>query len=150
MHSRWLFTKQPPGGVTVLSKCSVFQPRTSGVPPLVGRGVWRRGRERRGEERRGRVQTEGAGITRTCAGGCKGTGRRWRRTWGRACVPWSSCHPPRWACRSLPSPCKDTCRHTRTVRRARETANLLWFLTFQTKNFVSEPKSFFFFWIRLD
>ncbi len=42
-------------------------------------------------------------FTQTCAGGCRGTGRRWRHTWGLVYDPWSSCRPPRSAGRSLPS-----------------------------------------------
>lgn len=45
-------------------------------------------------------------FTQTCAGGCRGTGRRWRRTWGLVYDPWSSCRPPRSAGRSLPSLCR--------------------------------------------
>lgn len=51
-------------------------------------------------------------FTQTCAGGCRGTGRRWRRTWGLVYDPWSSCRPPRSAGRSLPSLCRHRQRNT--------------------------------------
>lgn len=145
-HSHWLFTKPPPGGVAGFSKCSVFQPWPSGLLLLVGRGVRRRGREI-GEE--GACPNRGAGITRTCAGDCRGTGRRWRHTWGRACVPWSSCRPPRSACRSLPSPCRNTCTFTctkeeRPVRGWRTTTKTLKCTFILKEQFCVKPKKLIF------
>lgn len=94
------------GEYQAFSKCSIGS-RGPPLPPQVGWGEWRRGRKK-GESQKGELA-----LTQTCAGGCRGTGRRWRRTWGPACGPWSSCRPPRSAGRSLPSPCRHRWGHTK-------------------------------------
>lgn len=111
----WMFTDPPPGGGLVFSKCthaSFGSPLSSSTAQSTENkqnlpvfNTWQRRGLKKFEPQM--VQDDDdprrLSFTQTCAGDCRGTGRRWRHTWDLVYAPWSSCHPPRSAGRTQPS-----------------------------------------------
>lgn len=110
-----MFTNPPPGSSIVFSKC--YQPCSEsplssklGIEskdPTVDEHLTAKEEAEKSLTLKGELWRKSdpwcLSFTQTCAGGCTGTGRRWKHTWGLVYDPWSSYRPPQSADHSLPS-----------------------------------------------